>query len=266
VASYEVESVCAVDALLAARQMLYCYFRYAFGAEPQAGFDDILCDTSVVQVFALFADDECSERFRLAVDAWDAARSADTAAFVEACATERMSRLVGPGHLDAYPWESVWTEGSPVLFRPVTAQVAQAYAACGYRFQSSGNAPADHLSAELDFMSRLAEDTLRAFDGCGHPAVCSGGSANAVAFTAATTDATAVAAASLRLVTAQQDFLDRHLLSWAVRYLAAVEGADADGFLAPCACALRAFLQADQRFLKEFRVGAEAYASGEGTR
>lgn len=233
-------SAYAVDALLAARQALYCYFRYVFGAEPRAGFQDILCDVAIPRAIALFVDDADAVHFQEAVDAWNADRSVDCHAFAEACASERMDRLVGPGQLVAYPWESTWVEGSPVLFRPVSSHVAQAYAACGYRFQASGNAPADHLSTELDFMSRLAEELSNAF-------------------------AAYAAASFLPVIGSQEDFLDCHLLAWSNRYLRVLEDA-AGGFLAPCAAALRAFLEADRQFLSQLRTGCEAHACEGGVR
>ena len=122
---------------------------------------------------------------------------------------------IAEGHGPKPPHAALWM--STEMSGPVTARIAQAFAAAGIS-PSHRLGPCDHIAELLTFMSRLAGDT----------------SALALPDT----------------VARQRDFLDAHLLSWVPAWTAAVEAAAHVSFYRVWARALSDFLRADAVFLR----------------
>jgi len=69
---------------------------------------------------------------------------------------EDYSKLfVGPGHLKAPPWESVYRSQERLLFGEQTLAVREFYRSYGLEAKQKNAEPDDHISLELEFMSYL---------------------------------------------------------------------------------------------------------------
>ena len=108
---------------------------------------------------------------------------------VESLKEEYTRLFVGPELSPAPAWESVYRTKDRVLFGPTTLEVRRVYVDNGFLPKGYPNEADDHLALELDFMFNLAQKSL-------------------VAWEARDTEET------LRLLTAQVDFLNQHLLYW----------------------------------------------------
>ncbi len=71
---------------------------------------------------------------------------------------EHLKGLEAPGEMIAYPWESVYAEGAPLLFQESTASVIESYRAAGFKLKLEANVPQDHISYELLFMALLSSE------------------------------------------------------------------------------------------------------------
>jgi TorA maturation chaperone TorD len=67
-----------------------------------------------------------------------------------------MRLFVGPGQLEAPPWESVYFHDEPLLFQEETLRVREWYARFGLQAELLHNEPDDHLGLELAFLAHLA--------------------------------------------------------------------------------------------------------------
>lgn len=106
-----------------------------------------------------------------------------------ALAADYQQLFVGPGHLPAPPWESVYRTEERLVFDWPTLLVREAYGEMGLRLPEPAE-PDDHIGLELLFMAVLAERE-------------------------AAGDAAAAAA--------QDAFLREHLLAWAPTFCSDVE-------------------------------------------
>lgn len=67
-----------------------------------------------------------------------------------------LALFVGPGHVSAPPWESVYLSRDHLLFDEQTAQVRKAYSRFGLQIPHIDREPDDHIGFELLFLSHLA--------------------------------------------------------------------------------------------------------------
>ncbi|MDN5345504.1 MAG: putative dimethyl sulfoxide reductase chaperone [Clostridia bacterium] len=71
---------------------------------------------------------------------------------------EEYNRLfVGPGHLEAPPWESVYRSKERLLFGEETLAVREFYRSFGLESRNKGKEPDDHAGLEMEFMAHLSE-------------------------------------------------------------------------------------------------------------
>lgn len=73
---------------------------------------------------------------------------------------EYMELFIGPGHLEAPPWESVYLTRERLLFGEPTFKVRNFYHSFGIACSTGENEPDDHIGLELLFMAKLIEQTL----------------------------------------------------------------------------------------------------------
>jgi TorA maturation chaperone TorD len=74
---------------------------------------------------------------------------------LEALECDYRKLFVGPGHLLAAPWESVYRSPDHLLFDLHTSQVRRAYQRFGMAIPHLGSEPEDHLGLELRFVAHL---------------------------------------------------------------------------------------------------------------
>lgn len=71
--------------------------------------------------------------------------------------------FVGPYHLPAPPYASVYLESEPAVMGPSTAKVLRLYGEAGFSLSPSFNNLPDHIAAELEFMALLCEQEAGAW-------------------------------------------------------------------------------------------------------
>jgi TorA maturation chaperone TorD len=155
----------SVSVLLAGRAGVYRILQNLLGNEPNEETFQQLESTITRDIFSLFATDE--GEYKQALDALLA-----EAAVCRSGGTEALERLrngftalfVGPGKVEANPWESFYLSRDNTLFQSITLEVRKAYVAQGLLPQAYPNVADDHVALELDFMARLAEKLEDAFE------------------------------------------------------------------------------------------------------
>lgn len=100
--------------------------------------------------------------------------------------------FIGPGHVLAPPWESVYLSREHLLFDQPTLEVRRLYAEYGLQAPRLNAEPDDHLGLELAFLVHLCSLGLAALHQGENPAA---------------------------LIEAQHRFLGEHLLRWAPQCL-----------------------------------------------
>lgn len=131
---------------------------------------------------------------------------------------------VGPGPMQAPPWESVYRNEEHLLFDRHTLQVRAIYARHGMEFIHLNRMPEDALAIELEFMRTLTERLVQAVE--------SG-------------DETA----EQILLAEQAAFLEKHLLVWAPAFVARSQKYAQTPFYGALAGVLQSFLAWDERTL-----------------
>ncbi|MDR0514574.1 MAG: molecular chaperone TorD family protein [Coriobacteriaceae bacterium] len=219
-----------IGMLLAARAGAYRIFQNLLGNEPSADMLEQLACPDSREVLGLLAVE--GEEYRLVLD-----RLISETEHILAGSDDPIPRLkdaftrlfVGPGKVEANPWESMYTTSDTVLFQKVTLEVRKAYVASGFIPQAYPHVADDHIALELDFMARLAERLSAAYE--------SG-------------DAGSASSA----FKASRDFLCTHLLAFVEGFAAAVDGAKHGYWYRWAALALAAFLEVDAQALEELQA------------
>lgn len=130
--------------------------------------------------------------------------------------------FVGPGHLEAPPWESVYRSVDHLVFGEETLEVRKAFETFGLVTKKLNQEPDDHIALELEFMERLCGMALEAGDKGEDPGY---------------------------YLQAQKRFLEEHLLEWAPAWAEDVYQAAESNFFKGLALSTRAFLEEDYQEL-----------------
>jgi TorA maturation chaperone TorD len=89
--------------------------------------------------------------------AWtDASQSGLTDEMFDALQSDYMRLFVGPGQVEAPPWESVYFHDEPLLFQEETLRVREWYARFGLQAELLHSEPDDHIGLELAFLAHVA--------------------------------------------------------------------------------------------------------------
>jgi TorA maturation chaperone TorD len=218
-----------LEVLLVSRAAVYRTLQNLLGNEPSDESLAQLVGAPSREVLGLFSFDEgyrqaLTTLFSAVTNGLGAPE--DTAAFVDtlSCCFTRL--FVGPGSLEAAPWESLYVSREGVLFQPSTLEVRKTYVAQGFIPRQYPHVADDHLALELDFMSKLAERSAEAYQTGDYDL------------------------AEKNLV-ASREFLEQHLLVWAPAFVAALRAAPHAGFYGKAGDLLAAWLPVDHRALYE---------------
>lgn len=90
--------------------------------------------------------------------------SADLAEVRTKCASEFASLLLNMSSDPVFPYESVYLSGEHLLMQRQRDEVLASYRAAGFNPTKAVKIPEDHVAIELEFMARLCERELEAFD------------------------------------------------------------------------------------------------------
>lgn len=162
----------------------------------------------------------------LAPVAPDAAKHAADAAVaggkssLEALAVEHARLFIGPFHLIAPPYGSIYLDDAKTVMGDSTARVAAFYHYCGLHLADDFHELPDHFAVELEFMSYLAFKQREA-------------------------EVSGDKAEKMRFVGLQREFLDRFLLPWLEPFTSAVVVDDEAPFYKSIARCTSAFIHAD---------------------
>lgn len=122
--------------------------------------------------------------------AWtDASRAGLTGQAFDAVQFDYTRLFVGPGKVQAPPWESVYFHDEEMTFQEETIQVREWYARFGLQAELLHSEPDDHIGLELAFLAHLAGQAV---------AACQKGEAENLG----------------RLTSAQQEFAAEHPAKW----------------------------------------------------
>lgn len=156
------------------------------------------------------------EAARYAGEAADALAACSRAAL----AVEHARLFIGPFQLVAPPYGSIYLDEARTVMGDSTARVASFYSACGLQLADDFHELPDHVAVELEFLSFLAYRQREAEQ-------------------SGDTHETA------RIVSLQQEFLDRFLIPWLEPFTAAVIADGEAPFYQAIARCTVAFINAD---------------------
>lgn len=129
----------------------------------------------------------------------------EPAALAPALRADFIALFVGPDHVAAPPWESVYLSRDHLLFDVQTLQVRQDYARFGLEIPRLNREPDDHISFELLFVAHLLDLSAQA--------AARGENGEA-----------------LRCLAAARDFIARHPRRWVDEFAARLEQHAGTGF------------------------------------
>ena len=215
-----------IEIISAARTAVYRLLHAVFGGDPNQNTLETLCNGSLMQVVSVFCD-EGNTLHRAVCKLEKSAKSAIAAGpeALDVLSSLYCRLFVGPGKVEADPWESVYNEGEAMLFQQSTLDVRKAYVAQGLIPQSYPHVADDHIALELDFMGMLSERMDKAL--ANHDD-------NLISLCAASTD-----------------FLEKHMLQWVPKFCTRVECAKEAGIYRDAAGVLREFIAIDYDVLNE---------------
>lgn len=139
---------------------------------------------------------------------------------LESLAVEHARLFIGPFHLVAPPYGSIYLDDTKTVMGDSTAKVAAFYHFCGLHLADDFHELPDHFAVELEFMSYLAFKQREAE---------STGNEEEVA----------------RIISLQREFLDRFLLPWLAPFTSAIITDGEAPFYQAIARCTAAFINAD---------------------
>ncbi|CDX00165.1 Cytoplasmic chaperone TorD [Desulfitobacterium hafniense] len=149
--------------LLEIRQFMYSFLSAVFLYPPQAEQVTMILQR---QLFKEFPLDIADEQYQEALDnlvRWTNENCASDLVNVTSSLNKDYAALfIGPSHLAAPPWESVYRTEEKLTFGEPTLEVREWYQRCGLEFVHKNSEPDDHFGLELEFMSKLIAHELRA--------------------------------------------------------------------------------------------------------
>ncbi len=147
------------EAFLRCRPFAYALMARLFKNEPEEGVVALLSEKATIEAILVAAGGDC----RAADALTEMAASAEEAG-IERLRSEFTRLFLGPARLPVPPWESVFSTGEPLLFQQATAEVRQAYRAHGFEVGGYPKEADDHLAVELEFLARLGEAIICAWE------------------------------------------------------------------------------------------------------
>jgi len=162
----------------------------------------------------------------------------DVASKVTKAVGDHSQLFVGPGHLPAPPWASVYLD-SGMMYGASTLQVADTYKRFGLTVPSPGTEPDDHIAFELGFVAVLNQKLQAAIE--------AGDYGNAV-----------------EMLQALSGFVNDHMAVWLEPFLSRVEEHAETDFYRGLARVTRALTSLEGRFLSQLTVELAHAREGAG--
>jgi putative dimethyl sulfoxide reductase chaperone len=180
--------------ILTAEALAFGFINRVFYEKPAQEFIQPLISEKLFDQWPLLTDDEFTASGLDILQAfsgrWEEVHLADLK-------KDYQQLFIGPDHLPAPPWESVYLSIEGLVFEKETMAVRQFYARYGLQIDNLYKEPDDHFGLEMAFMAHLCTLGLQAIS---------------------TGDVEALQSH----LDAQRDFLQEHLLLWAPEFLNSV--------------------------------------------
>lgn len=195
-------------------------FRRLFEAELDSQTLGAIEQTKAAKVFT-----SCSDSKAIA-EVVDRLSQPITDDAIEKMRVEYTRMFVGPGHLIAPFWESVYLDDRELLFLESTSAVRRAYEEEGLKVEAkSGREAEDSLPHELDFLAHLSARTAEALDNGNED------------------EAT-------RLISVQHSFEKNHMSDWLPAFAERALACESDMLYPSLCAAVRDFIEDDIAFLE----------------
>lgn len=216
----------AVLSVLAARAYLYRILQLVAGNTPTRDALLLLVAKESKEALSAYAgkDTPALENAPAALD--EIAKHLEDMEFLSRCTQEYTARFIGPGKLDASPWESVYVTKEPLLFQKNTLEVRQFYRKYSVLPKAYPRVADDHLGLELDFMALLSKKT---YDALEEGRIVEAG----------------------EILEDQRCFLQDHLLKWIPEYAKRATGIPDSGLYAIIANIIKEFAEEDYKIIGE---------------
>jgi len=195
----------------ATRENIYRLLAACYYSPATSLFEENCCTT-----LANLLEGVTSNAAQYADEAADAMKTVSP----ESLAVEHARLFIGPFHLVAPPYGSIYLDDAKTVMGDSTARVAAFYHNCGLHLADDFHELPDHFAVELEFMSYLAFKQREAED-------------------AGDKDEYA------RIVSLQREFLDRFLMPWLVPFTSAIINDGEAPFYQAIARCSAAFINAD---------------------
>lgn len=145
--------------ILSTRLWFYDFLGKSFYMEPEV---ERLKEVASLKIFDQFANEE-DEISNLLVRFFNNISDLTDKDFKKL--KEEYTRLfIGPGHLPAPPWESVYLSKERIIFDEHTLAVREFFKKWGVSTKGLNKEPDDHIGFELEFMSILIDKGIKALD------------------------------------------------------------------------------------------------------
>lgn len=192
------------------RLLAACYY------PPTAEFLAENCCASLAELLEQIVPDAAQH-------ARDAAQG--IAAGLESLAVEHARLFIGPFHMVAPPYGSIYLDNTKTVMGESTGKVSAFYKACGLQLADDFHELPDHFAVELEFMSFLAFKQREAESVGDHGKI-------------------------RRYVSLQEEFVDRFLIHWLEPFTRAIIDDGESPFYQSVARCTATFIKADHASLK----------------
>jgi len=144
------------EELLETRALVYSILSSVFLHHPTADQLALVLEQGLLDEFPLELDDEGFRRGLEELRRWaDESHKKDRKSVLTELKVDYAALFVGPGHLLAPPWESVYLTEERLTFGEPTLEVREFYLRHGLQYERKNLEPDDHFGLELKFMAML---------------------------------------------------------------------------------------------------------------
>lgn len=142
--------------LLETRQLIYSFLGSVYYRMPHADQLTAILDQQLFHGFPLEIDEPEFQQGLGLLKLWmEESLKASKDDVLAALRQDYTALFIGPGHLPAPPWESVYLTAERLTFGPQTLAVRAFYQKYGLALEKLNAEPDDHFGLELEFMAKL---------------------------------------------------------------------------------------------------------------
>lgn len=152
--------------LFAIRQLLYSFLGASFLDLPDADQIKIILQDHLFDEFPLEISRAGFQQGLSLLQTWaDENGNRSIQKILVELRQDYTALFIGPGHLLAAPWESVYLTEERLTFGEPTLAVREFYLRHGLELARKNSEPDDHFALEMEFMSRLIAGQIQNFTG-----------------------------------------------------------------------------------------------------